>query len=560
MIARDPSDRGARATRTLAMATRHRELFWFVKRRGQVCFSGSPKPARESGALPRLVAIALGAVVAISWVASAEAQSPSPKPANGAKQVAIPTVLEPNRSPLVTFRILFLTGSASDPNGQEGVAALTAAMIAKGGSRLLAYKEITDAMYPIATSFNAQTDKEMTVFTGTTHSDNLETYYALISQMLLDPGFREDDFARLKKEAINFLRITLREANEEELGKEELYNTIYAGHPYGHHNVGRVSVLEKLTIDKVREFYRNNYTQANLVIGLAGGYPPGMPQKLQTDFGKLPTGKAAQTKFAAPKLKPGTAIKILQRQTRSTGISLGFPIGVTRADKDWPALAVIASYLGQHRSSNSHLYKRLREARGLNYGDYAYIEYFPRGMFQFQPDPNLGRQQQIFQIWIRPVPPENGHFALRAALYEYDKLLREGIPPKEFEATREFLSKFVNILTGTQDAHLGYALDSRYYKIDDFSSMMRERLAKLTLEEVNSALRKHLKSDKMRVVMVTDDAEGLRKAIIDNKSSPITYNSPKSPEILEEDKLIQDYKIIVKPEDVAVLPVAQAFE
>ena len=500
------------------------------------------------------------ALLTIALSATTFAQRSSPKPAKDAKAGAIPAVLEPNRSPLVTFRILFMTGAASDPKGQEGVAALTAAMLAKGGSRALAYKDITEAMYPIATPFNAQTDKEMTVFTGTTHSDNLETYYGLISQMLLDPGFREDDFARLKKEAINFLKITLREANEEELGKEELYNTIYAGHPYGHHNAGRVSVLEKLTLENVREFYKNNYTQANLVLGLAGGYPQDTPQKLQTDFAKLPVGKTTQTKYAAPKLKPGMAIKILQRQTRSTGISLGFPINVTRADKDWPALAVVASYLGQHRSSNSHLYKRLREARGLNYGDYSYIEYFPRGMFQFQPDPNLGRQQQIFQIWIRPVPPENGHFALRATLYEYDKLLREGIPPNDFEATREFLSKYVNILTGTQDAHLGYAMDSRYHKIGDFSSMMRERLAKLTLEEVNAALRKHLKSESMRIVMVTGDAEGLRKAILGNTPSPITYNSPKPPELLEEDKIIQDYKITVKPEDVTVVPVAQAFE
>jgi hypothetical protein len=48
-------------------------------------------------------------------------------------------------------------------------------------------------------------DKEMTVFMGTTHQDNLERYYALISQMLLEPGFREEDFTRLKSEAI-FLR------------------------------------------------------------------------------------------------------------------------------------------------------------------------------------------------------------------------------------------------------------------------------------------------------------------------------------------------------------------
>ena len=69
-------------------------------------------------------------------------------------------------------------------------------------------------------------------------------------------------------------------------------------------------------------------------------------------------------------------------------------------------------WFGQHRSSNSYLYQQLREARGLNYGDYAYIEYFPRGMFQFTPDPNQGRNSQIFQIWIRPVVPENGHFVV----------------------------------------------------------------------------------------------------------------------------------------------------
>ena len=98
-------------------------------------------------------------------------------------------------------------------------------------------------------------------------------------------------------------------------------------------------------------------------------------------------------------------------------------------DNDWGNGAV-ASYFGQHRSSNSYLYSRLREARGLNYGDYAYIEYFPRGMFQFAPDANLGRQLQIFQIWIRPVEPQNGLFTLRAALFEYDKLVRDGMPKK----------------------------------------------------------------------------------------------------------------------------------
>jgi|ERR1051326_269607 zinc protease len=473
----------------------------------------------------------------------------------------IKTVLLPNRSPLVSFRILFMTGAAFDPKGKEGVASLTASMLAEGGSRAKTYAEITDAMYPMATSFQWQVDKEMTVFSGTTHIDNLDKYYSLIREMLLDPGFRDDDFKRLKEEAINYLKTSLRGGNDEELGKEVLYTMIYPpSHPYGHENVGAIGALERMTLKDVRDFYQANYTQTNLVIGLAGGYPEDFPKTVETDFAKLPAGKTTTPKFAAPKSPAGTRIEIVQRETRSTAISLGFPIALTRADKDWAALAVVASYFGQHRSSNSYLYQQLREARGLNYGDYAYVEYFPRGMFQFQPDPNLGRRSQIFQIWIRPVEPQNGHFTLRAALYEYDKLVREGLSKEAFESTREFLLKFANVLIATQDAQLGYALDSRYYNIADFPSYMREQLAKLTVEDVNRAIKQYLVSDSMRIAIVTKDAATLRDAIIRNRPSPITYNAPKPKEITGEDKIIENYKIRVTPSDVVIVPIEKVFD
>ncbi|MDX6531233.1 MAG: zinc protease [Blastocatellia bacterium] len=471
------------------------------------------------------------------------------------------TVLLPNRSPLVTFRILFMTGSAYDPKGKEGLASLTAAMLAEGGSRAKPYSDITESMYPMATSFEWQVDKEMTVFSGSTHLDNLDKYYSLIREMLLDPGFREDDFKRLKEDAINYLKTSLRGGNDEELGKEVLYTMIYpSSHSYGHQNMGAISALEKMTINDVRDFYQNNYSQANLVIGLAGGYPEKFPAQLQSDFAKLPKGSPAGLKISTPVQAPGTKIEIVQRETRSTAVSLGFPISVTRPNKDWPALAIVASYFGQHRSSNSYLYQRFREARGLNYGDYSYIEYFPRGMFQFQPDANLGRQQQIFQIWIRPVEPQNGHFVLRAALYEYDKLVREGMTKEAFESTREFLSKYVNVLTATQDEQLGYALDSRYYQIADFPTYMREQLAKLTLDDVNRAIKLYLKSDAMRIAIITKDAAGLRDAIVSDKPSPITYNAPKPKEIMDEDKIIEAFKIVVKPADVSIVPVEKVFQ
>src|SRR5215467_5814634 len=174
----------------------------------------------------------------------------------------------------------------------------------------------------------------------------------------------------------------------------------------------------------------------------------------------------------------------------------------------------------------------------MNYGDYAYIEAFPRGMFQFFPDPNVPRRAQIFEVWIRPVVPVNAHMALRIAVFELDKLIREGMSKEDFEATRGYLMKNVFVMTATQNQQLGYALDSKWYGIDEFTAYMRARLQKLTLEEVNAAIRKHLSGKNLSVVIVTKDAEGLKQQLVSDEFSPIQYDAQKPAELLQEDKTI----------------------
>ena len=464
----------------------------------------------------------------------------------------------PNNSPLVTFRILFKTGAVNDPPGKEGVAALTAAMLSRGGSREKSYDEIVKALFPMAASVSAQVDKEMTVFEGTTHRESLDGYYAILRGMLLDPGWREDDFRRLKDEAMNFLRIQLRSNNEEELGKEFLYLQIYKGHPYGHHNSGTLASLNALTLEDLKAFYKANYHRGNLVIGLAGGYPESFPKKVESDFNQLPDATPQATRLPEPKPADRLRVRIIQKETRSTAISLGFPIAATRSNPDWAALRVMESYLGEHRSAKSYLFQRIREIRGMNYGDYAYIEYFPRGMFQFKPDPNLGRRQQIFQIWIRPVEPDNGPFALRVALYELNKLVEKGMSQADFDSTKLFLSKQVNLLAQTQSDQLGYELDSRYYGIPSFKTYLKDALAKLTLNDVNTAIRKHLRSTNLDVVMITKDAAGLKKAIESGAASTVRYVTAPPKDVLEEDKVISRYKLDVS--SIEIVPVDTIFE
>src|SRR5262245_43271854 len=68
-----------------------------------------------------------------------------------------------NDSPLIAFRILIKTGSADDPAGKEGLATLTASLLAEGSTQKNEYQKILDLLFPMAASYVSQVDKEMTV-------------------------------------------------------------------------------------------------------------------------------------------------------------------------------------------------------------------------------------------------------------------------------------------------------------------------------------------------------------------------------------------------------------
>jgi zinc protease len=431
-------------------------------------------------------------------------------------------------------------------------------MIAEAGSRSLRIDEINKALYPMAGSFAPLVDKEMTTFTGVVHKDNAAAFLDVVLPQLLEPGFRQEDFDRLRDAQKNALVQDLRAANDEELGKERLQQVVFAGTRYAHPVLGTEAGLSAITLDDVKAFVKAHYTQGNLGLGLSGAVPAEIEARLTQALGQLPQGEApkdAEVKGTAPR---GRVVDIVQKDTRSTAISIGHPIAVTRSHPDFAALSVARAWLGEHRSSMSHLYEEIREKRGMNYGDYAYIEAFPRGMYQFFPDPNIARRAQIFEIWIRPVQPENAHMALRIALSELEKLVANGLSEADFQKTREYLMKNVYVMTATQDQQLGYAIDSDFYGTPEYTKYMRDALAGLTRAQVNAAVRKHLSAENVYVVAVAKDAEGLKSALVADAPSSVKYDAPK-PELAAADKAYGEKKLGIAAASVAITPVEQVF-
>jgi zinc protease len=388
----------------------------------------------------------------------------------------------------------------------------------------------------------------------------LSEYYPLLIDAVTAPGFRQEDLDRIKGETRSFLETSLRYSSDEELGKAVLYRDMFAGTPYGHLAAGTVSSIAGITLDDVRAFYASHYTRENAVVGLGGGYDESLPAKLRKDLDLLPTSAGVPARVSVPGTIEGTHVTIVEKEAGATAISMGFPISLLRGQRDWYALAVANSWLGEHRNSSSHLYQVIREARGLNYGDYSYIEHYPGGGMRSKPPQNVCRRQQIFEIWIRPVPNEAGHFAIRAALREFKNLVQRGLTADEFNLTRKFLKNYILHYAPTTMERLGYAIDDRFYGLAGSHLVtFRAMMDSLTLAEVNAAIKNFWSGTSLRIAVVSGDAKGLRDALIADTPSPIMYKTPKPPQIIEEDKVIETFPLKVKPENVRIVPVVELF-
>ena len=504
--------------------------------------------------------------------------------------------------PTISFSLSFGVGSQNDPPGKEGLAYLTGQMLADASTQIRSYEEILEALFPIASTYQVRVDREITTLTGRTHRDNIDLFFELYSDAYLRPAFDPDDFERIRSDAVNYLENTLRFASDEELGKAALNEFVFAGTSYAHPTIGTVEGLQSITLEDVRGFYQALFHPDNVTLGLGGGFDDELTARLEASIAGLPgepagregsvdaaesasadssgasdaiaeQGLAAEQSATAeftvgssvaidPPALDGREVLLVSKPDADASVSFGFPIDLSRGEPDFYALWVANSWLGEHRNQSSHLFKVIREIRGLNYGDYSYIEAFPEGGGRSMPPVNVPRRHRIFEVWIRTLPNHQAHFALRAAIRELEDLVDNGMTQEEFDLTRSFLTKYILHFAVTTAQRLGYAMDDRFYGIGGEGHLARfaQRLQELTLEEVNAAIREHLQYDNLKIAIVTGDAEGLRTALTDDTPSPIEYAQEMPEEVLAEDAVISTLPLRISEDRIYTVPVESMFQ
>ncbi len=468
---------------------------------------------RRSLFLP-LIAIALPLVVAAQR---------APGAAEGPKVVTLGSP-----APLVEIRVMVKAGSSADPEGLEGLANLTGRMLIEGGFGDPKKPVTKDRLAEITRPWggdaypSVRVAKETTTFTMTAPKEVLAAYVAqVLRPMFTQPHFAAAELDRVRAETLTQLR-SGRLEQIELLGLIALDNVIHQGSSYAHPDVGTEKGLEQVTAQAVGRFYNTYYKPENMTVGISSGDPAVMKQ-VQEAFAPpppksipAPPGTAVNIEYsrqapftprrvAWPEEPKGREVLIVALPNAiSTGLHAGFPLAVTRADKDYWALYIANIWFGTHRDGFSHLYQVIREQRGYNYGDYSYVEHFESRPFALFPPTNTPRRQQYFSMWIRPIQHDYAHHIMKAMTWELENFVREGLSEEECALAKNKAHVLYLSLAETGSRLLGYKLDDSFYRLEPgYLDGYLENVERVSCAEVNAAIRKHLQAENLRYVVIT---------------------------------------------------------
>jgi zinc protease len=467
-----------------------------------------------------------------------------------------------NDTPVVELRVAFEAGSADDPPGLEGLTYVTVMSMLEGRTGELTFAARERLLFPMAADIGAHVEREQVVFSGRVHKDHLAAFYPLFRDVLRIPAFDPSDFERVRTRALSQLTQDLRGADDETLGKEVLQAMLFEGHPYAHPELGSERGLGAIKREQLMEQWARTICALRVRVAAAGPFDSAFEEQLKSDLAGLQTQACSQHAPLPPPSSLSTRrVWIVDKpEAASVAISMGLPIAVSRTHPDYAALSLAAAYLGQHRTFAGRLMQKMRGDRGLNYGDYAYAEHFVQEGDTRFPMPNVARRQQYFSVWIRPVRPEQARFALRMAVRELELFAQDGLDEADFVRIQRFAANYFVLFAQTQQEVLGHALDDRFYgATEPHLATLAANIRKLTRDEVNAAIRRHIAPSRLQIVMVAPRAHELSEALLRDDASPITYNVEKPAEVLAEDKLIEVFPLHLVREQVNTRPLASMF-
>lgn len=276
-------------------------------------------------------------------------------------------LVEDHTVPVVSIRFMFKgAGAVNDPEDKQGLSQILSNTLDEGAGDLdsKAFQEKLND-HSISLGFQSSRDdfggavKTLTKYRG----EALD----LLALALTSPRFETDAVSRMVES--NLVRIRSSMTDPEWMNARLSNALIYKGHPYALNTGGTLSSLKKITPDDLRQKFKTQLAQDNLMITVAGDMTAAeVSSMIDKVFGQLP--ETAQVKKLDDfKFSDATETYLYKQDIPQTVISMMIP-GISHADPEYHAAEVMGFVLGSS-GFGSRLTEEIREKRGLTYGIYS---------------------------------------------------------------------------------------------------------------------------------------------------------------------------------------------
>lgn len=174
-----------------------------------------------------------------------------------------------NRLALTSGMIVFRGGLISEPEGRNGVGALTSTMLTHGTQRQT-YHHFVDELEDYAASISAFSGREMFGLRFDSLSDQSLRVLQMMLDCLLRPEFSAPEWSRCKKETME--TIVLQKDNPVAQLSRIVQPLLYPDHAYGYLSLGTEDSVSKIHLDDVKEFWQNLFHADEYIFSIAGDF------------------------------------------------------------------------------------------------------------------------------------------------------------------------------------------------------------------------------------------------------------------------------------------------
>jgi zinc protease len=374
--------------------------------------------------------------------------------ANGLQVLLLPE----HSSPTLTFMVTYRVGSRNEVTGTTGATHLLEHLMFKGSTNFNRAKgnSVDQLLSKTGAAYNATTWLDRTNYYSNLGNEHLEMAVSMEADRMRNLLLREDD----RKPEMTVVR------NEFERGEnspfqaliKEIFQAAYVAHPYHHSTIGWRSDIEKVSIEKLREFYDTFYWPNNATVSIIGDIVPSKALALvKKYYGAIPhSPKPIPEIYTEEPEQTGARRVIVKRAGQLGVVAFGHKIPPA-THEDYAAITLLSAILGDGK--NSRLYKAITD-KNLSTGvqNAAFATHDPSLHFLFIPLAPGAKHEEVEKI----------------ALDDIERLKKDGVTEGEvnaaaakFLADQAFQRDGSFAIAGNLNEWIAAGDWTYFYKMDD---------------------------------------------------------------------------------------------